>query len=428
MKFDLLEERQYPLMAAMENAGGNGVAVTNTPLTTGEAEANAPELIQPDIEKAVMKYKPEATPIDQILRIGKSTNVNAMEFGYYAVDSRPESTELATAYAKSAQTSGRVQIDATNNDVFDLTDTILFPGTPCKGGVSQNLVCVVVGKSDDGKLVVLALNGEDATNGEWKIMPSVKKGAKMVRMGRAAGELDVQSPMLETLPKRLTNYCQIFKMQIEESTLLEVIKNKEAKWNFSDLEENAIYELRKGMEKSFLFGIKSKIYDTNRKQNTWTTEGIWHQCTKEFHYSTDEFTQKSFVDLCKLAFTGNSGHNRRCLIAGSDFVSMVSKLDTNRQLHGTDTEVVWGITWTKVVTNFGSLYLLHDEVFDQVGMSGNGIIVDPEFLSKRIFKPMDKLDLDLVKSGQRNTNARVITEISGVVLKYPDAHVKIIQD
>jgi hypothetical protein len=402
---------------------GAGVTVTNDPLDTVAAETGSPELLRPDIEEQVIKMKPSSTPIDQILRHATNKSTDSMEFGYYAVDQRPEKSSLS----KNIDLSDieRNIISAADNDLFDVSDTILFPDVfPNSDG--KPLVVRVVSKTDDGYLVVVALNGVKSATGKV-VLPKVTKGAIMVRMGRAAGELDVQSPSLEALPERLTNYCQIFKVQIEESILFADHK-KEAKWNFSDLDENAFYDFRRGMEKSFLFGVKAKIFDSVQKQNIWTTEGIWWQTNKEFHYTEATFTQATLIDVCKAAFIGNNGNNRRILIGGSDLISMISKLQVQKQLSAKDTEVKWGITWNVIVTNFGTLYVLHDEVFDQVGMPGNGYILDPEYLTKRIYKPLNRLDLELVKSGQRNTNARVLTEISGVILKYPDAHMKIIRD
>lgn len=417
-----------------ENASGGegaGATIGNQPLDTTIVDEVSPELLQADIEREVLKMKPSSTPIDQIMRHATAKKTDSMEVGYYAVDVRPERATLATAYTQPGSPTSndvRVTLTCSNNDLFDLTDTILFPGVPGAAddftGTPGSLVVRVVAKTDDGKLIVMALNGTSA-NGVSGLCPSIPQGSKMVRMGRAAGELEVQSPMLETLPTKKTNYCQIFKMQVEQSSLLAIHK-KEADWSWSDLEENAIYEFRRGVEKSFLFGQKSKIYDAVKKQYIYTTGGIWHQTSKEFQYTAGSFTTENFVDLAKQAFVGNNGSNKRVLIGGSDFIATISKIHLDKHLTSTDQEVVWGITWNKIVTNFGTIYCLHDEVFDQVGMPGNGLILDPEFLSKRTLVPFGKMDLDLKKAGVRNTDARVITEISCAVLKYPDAHMKII--
>ena len=82
----------------------------------------------------------------------------------------------------------------------------------------------------------------------------------LVRMGRAATELDVQTAQFEALPKNASNLCQIFKMQVEQSTFMK-IAGKEIDWTFSDQEEVAIMDMRLGMEKNFLFGHKATITD-----------------------------------------------------------------------------------------------------------------------------------------------------------------------
>ena len=59
-------------------------------------------------------------------------------------------------------------------------------------------------------------------------------------------------------------------------------------------------------------------------------------------------------------------------------------------------------------------------------MPGNGIVIDPQYMTKYSFIPMTAERLDLKRSGQRNTDAVVITEGSCLVLRYPDAHMRII--
>ena len=58
---------------------------------------------------------------------------------------------------------------------------------------------------------------------------------------------------------------------------LQKIANKEVEWDFSDAEEAAIYDMRLGMEKSFMFGVKNTIFDPRKKENVMLTGGIWWQ-------------------------------------------------------------------------------------------------------------------------------------------------------
>ena len=76
-------------------------------------------------------------------------------------------------------------------------------------------------------------------------------------------------------------------------------------------------------------------------------------------------------------------------------------------------------------SKFGCLYLLLSEVFDEMGMENNGIIIDPEYLQKYTHIPFSTEQLNLKKSGVRNVDALVMTEASCLVLRYPTAHMRV---
>jgi len=106
-------------------------------------------------------------------------------------------------------------------------------------------------------------------------------------------------------------------------------------------------------------------------------------------------------------------------------VEALSKLQFTRTLSAGETMVKWGIEFKELVSNFGTLYVLHSEVFDQCGHSGDGFILDPNYLTKYVHVPFQAEKLDLRASGQRNTDAVVLTEASCLVLRYPNAHIRV---
>ena len=55
-----------------------------------------------------------------------------------------------------------------------------------------------------------------------------------------------------------------------------------------------------------------------------------------------------------------------------------------------------------------------------------GLIFDANFLRKKYIKELSAMDLELRKSGAKDVDARTITEISGLVLQNPKAHVKVV--
>ena len=196
----------------------------------------------------------------------------------------------------------------------------------------------------------------------------------------------------------------------------------------SDQEEAAIYDMRLGMEKNFLFGVKQKLYDYRKKESVLLTGGIWHQAGKTFTYSDDTFSQDTVIDMMREAFTGNAGSKRKVLIGGSGLIGRLNKLNYTKVINAGESVAKWGIDFSEMSSKFGKLYVLLSEVFDECGKADNGIIIDPEYMQKYSHLPFGTEALNLKSAGVRNTDALVLTEASCLVLRYPKAHVRIVME
>ena len=409
-----------------------GKHVVDGPLTTDLTNEGSPELLLNEIDQQIVKIRPMSTPIDQISRYGGSKHSGSMVVDFYSVDTKQTSAllidDVAAVNTSSNGSSPTAVIKTDNDEIFDPTDTILVqetpgyePGTNIES--SQDLMFYVLARDNNG-VTVMAVNGP-TINGVDNCIPEIMSGITLVRMGRAASELDVQSPQFEALPKKSRNLCQIFKMQVEQSTL-QRLSNKEVGWTMSDQEEAAVYDMRLGMEKSFLFGTARKVWDNAKKEYIYFTGGIWKQAGKEFGLeSSSDFNSEVVVEMMREAFTGNSGSKRKILIGGSGLISRFSKLDYNRIITSGQHVSKWGIDFTELRSKFGCLYLMLSEVFDEVGMPDNGIIIDPEYIQKYTHIPFSTEQLNLKQSGVRNVDALVMTEASCLVLRYPKAHMRI---
>ena len=410
----------------------DGRHVVDGPLTTELSREGSPDLLLNEIDQQIVKIRPMSTPIDQISRYAGSKHSGSMVVDFYRVDTKPTYTKMASEVPASDpqenEDSPIITINTENDEIFDPTDTILVRSVAGyqPNGVSeakQDLILYVLERNNDG-LRVMAVNGP-TVNGVRNCFPYISAGVTVVRMGRAASELDVQSPQFEALPTKGRNLCQIFKMQVEQSTL-QRLSNKEVGWTMSDQEEAAIYDMRLGMEKSFLFGTARQLWDNNKKEHIYFTGGIWSQAGKDFYIeSSDEFNAGTMVNLMHEAFTGNAGSKRKILIGGSDLISRISKLDYTRVITAGQHVSKWGIDFTELRSKFGCLYVLLSEVFDEMGMSEQGIVIDPEYIQKYVHIPFSTEQLNLKKSGVRNVDALVMTEASCLVLRYPMAHMRI---
>ena len=184
--------------------------------------------------------------------------------------------------------------------------------------------------------------------------------------------------------------------------------------------------MRMGMEKQFLFGKKAKVYDPRKQETVTFTGGIWDQAGKEIDVTLNGFDSKALVDMLRQAFTDNSGSRRKVLIAGSELIAALNRIEHTHVITARDQVTAWGIDFSELQSKFGRLYVVFSDIFDVMGMAGNGIIVDPEYIQKHVFIPFNAERLDLRGSGQRNTEAMVLTEASCLTLRYPEAHARVI--
>lgn len=430
--------------AGKVTAGADGTGGTDGIATeTGGRNEGDSNFYLSDVDKRIVKIRPMATPIDQISRYAKSDSTNSFEVKYYSVGTRE--IKCATNKELAAMTSGAsVSLPVDDVNMFTLDDTIRVVGisaiTKPDGTAYTNddsnvpdLVLCVCGKDSTTNLpTVYAVNGTMDTSSKQPILvPAIPSGTTLVRMGKACGELDVQTGRFNNIPMPETQYCQNFMIQVEQSTF-DKIAAKEVNWNFSDIEEDGVYDMRLAMENTYLFGVKQVIKHIAKDgMNTWFTGGIWWMAGKDIEVgewnsekNCAEITDENLVDITKDLFVGTGiGNKRKILFCGSDMLSAFSKIKSEK-FRLKDTVDVWNLKFKSWDTDFGEVLTIHHELFDVNGMSDCGFAMDPEYLSKKTHVSWARNVLDLQKAGIRRTDAVVIQEVSCLYLRYAKAHTR----
>lgn len=408
--------------------------VYGAPLTVSTANANASGLLLNEIEQRVVKVRPMSTPVDQISRMIGSRKAESMVVDYYSVDTKPSEATVVSCSAISSAVPAVGELPCfkltTSDDaIFAPTETILVPdlaGQHDDGEALRNrvsLVLFVVERREDG-LVVAAVNAGTTSSGEPDV--HLTAGTRLVRMGRAAAELDVQTDQFEALPVKATNNCQIFKAQVEQSTVMR-LSRKEAGWTFSDQEEVAVMDMRMGMERNFIFGSRARITNRRTGDETLLTEGIWTQARGVVSLDEDTLTHAGLIAMMRKAFTGEAaGSTRKILVAGSGLIEKINALEPYRTVGSGEKTTRWGIDFSEINSKFGTLYVVHSEVFDGCNHANDGLIIDPEYVTKYTFVPFSVESIDLKGSGVRNVDAMVITEASCLVLRHPSTHLRVL--
>lgn len=424
----------------VSNSGSGTSADGIATETEGRADGD-PEFYTRDIDQKIIKIRPMATPVDQISRYGNAQHSDSFEVKYYSVGTRPISCKVKTAVA--AQTAGSsIALDVDDSNMFTLDDTIRVVGVPgvtdYKGNAYSgtnipDLVLCVCGRSDTtSQPTVYAVNGLKNTDGQPIWIPAISAGATLVRMGKACGELDVQTGRFNNIPTAEIQYCQNFMIQVEQSTF-DKIASKQVEWNFSDIEEDGIYDMRLSQENTYLFGVKNVIHhSTKNGMATWFTGGIWYMAGKDIEVGIWDATKgeavisdENLVDIAKDLFVGTGiGNKRKILLCGSDMLSAFSKIKSDK-FRLKDTVEAWNLKFKSWDTDFGEVLTIHHELFDANGMSDYGFALDPEYLTKKTHINWSRNILDLKTAGVRNTDAVVIQEVSCLYLRYAKAHARL---
>lgn len=410
--------------------------------TTGRETAEA-GFYMSDVDRRIVKIRPMATPLDQISRYAKAQNCDSFDIKYYSVGTRPISCPTSKAIEK--QTSGAsVALPVDDPNLFTLDDTIRVIGVK---GVCDEKGVRYDPDSDDTPDLMLCVCGKDpqtnvptvyAVNGEWDnatrqaiFLPAIPAGTTLVRMGKACGELDVQTGRFNTIPMPEVQYCQNFMIQVEQSTF-DKIAAKEVDWGFSDLEEDGIYDMRLAMENTYLFGVKRLVNHVSKNgMNTWFTGGIWWMAGKDIEVGQWDperkcavITEDNLIDITKDLFVGTGiGNKRKILLCGSDMLSAFSKIKSEKFRLKESVEI-WNLKFKSWDTDFGEVLTIHHELFDINGMGDCGLALDPAYLSKKTHVSWARNILDLKKAGVRNTDAVVLQEVSCLYLRYAKAHAR----
>jgi len=182
------------------------------------------------------------------------------------------------------------------------------------------------------------------------------------------------------------------------------------------------------MEMSYIWGIRAQFVDKEDEERKFTCGGLASFMTKTINYTfSNGITNDIWVDWTQEIFADNAGSDTRFLFAGDDLLATISKIEgVNKQLEAKETEVKWGITFSKVETKFGTLFIKRHPLFGLAGQSKNGIVLDVNHLEEHEYFPLQFTTLELKKSGQRNANATVLQKVSTGVLRYPGTHAMII--
>lgn len=431
--------------------------------TSELGNANLPEdnqgINEQDIDQEIVKLRPDTYALDTIMRTmpHKSVDAGSQIVDYYQQSNKP----MVDTIDQSAHGSGSSAASPCSNYVCDevgIGSIFIQVKTPKIWRKKDTLLMrkLVVNCNANGRMVV---DGTDKTTHDQMfyvaqksgavlelvpvggmtgaegmvdkyIVPSFNATTTLHRMGSAMAEKDLTTEAFGIEPVPSKQYLQYFMCQVEE-TVFEKMTNKKIAYDLTDQEADAIYNMRGEIESSFLWGEKYWFQSSDGR--TYFTEGIARQIEKSgriFEYGNGSgdttWTDAQIVELLRYIFTRNQGAKERVFFSGSGLIASLELFclsNAAKQINMTSkvTEY-YGVKCTQLYSTFGALNVIHHTMFDETEREYEGLVFDPQFIKKHTFKKMSATEVDFKSSGIKNVNAKVLSEVSGLTIRYPECH------
>jgi hypothetical protein len=391
-----------------------GQAIVGGPGTTESIDAASPELLEDAVLKKIIQTHPSSFPLDTMVGLTSEQKTDSWEYEAFETPYIPYRTTTTTA--TTAQPFASAFLSVANID-FIRNESVLFVKSVIgSDGAWLALLVTSIQRGGTPQIQVMALNPTTAG-----YVPAIASGSEIIIGPIAASELNMQVDPQTPLPQMFNNWNQLFMCQIEQGDYAEA-HQKKVNWGWKDMHEYAIMDFRARRTVSYYLGFGGRFVDPIHNVVKYTTKGIYRQI-KRVYTVTPTWTDADFVDFTQYVFIGNKGSRKKALLAGDQLIANISKTPVLKQQNAMSTEVVWGLEFKKIVTNFGSIYILYDPMLTEMGLSEHGVVLDPEFLVRTNFDGIHYNKLDLKSAGIRRVKAESIAEASSVLLRNMDSHV-----
>lgn len=412
----------------VENASGEPNGTTVVSATAPGNTVVEPSYTEEDLNKQIVKVRPQDTPIDTFTReIANNAPCKSWEAGGWELGTRETRDTVAEAYTAGTSTTNVLKVD--NIEMWKPGDTFMVNAYsssadqgPMLDGSSQPVQCLVKAvDTGSSKITVQRVGALNAS------LPNIGEDYILCRLSPAVSELEASVEGFAIQPSDRKYYNQTHMTQVEESVIHSLLKKKVA-MDFGVYKEQTIWDFKRGMELCNLFGVGG-LSKNAKGELVHLSTGLWWQMNQQ---STVDFSQamtdQNWNAIGRAIFEGNNGADRRLLFAGNALLEQLANAKSySKQIEAKNTEMVLGLRVFKIETPFGELLVKPMNSLFQGYFSKCGMVIDPNFVKKYIMEPLQTTNLDLNKTGQRRVdNAVRIHETYSLFLENLPCHRKII--
>lgn len=434
----------YPFKRYIVGPGSTEVTETNAGEPTGTTVVSKnpdstsepgigvvePGYLDDDLNTQIVKIRPQDTPIDTFTRsIANNVKSESWEAGGWEIGTRETRDEVA-----SNVSAGATSIAVENGEMWKPGDTFVVhtvDGEGADSGVKMDgsvPVAGIVQAVTGNTLTVRGVNylASNGTIGQSAALPAISAGCILERLSPAVSELEASVEGYAMQPSSRKYYNQVHMTQVEESVIHSLLKKKVA-MDFSVYKEQTLWDFKRGMELSNLFGVGG-LTKNAKGELVHLATGMWWQMSQQTNINyAAAMNDQGWNALGKDVFEGNNGADRRLFFAGNDLLMYIANVPSyQKQLEAKNTEMVLGLRVYKIETPFGELLIKPMGSLFQGYFSKCGIIVDPNYVKKYVMEPLQTTNLELNKTGQRRVdNAVRIHETYSLFLENLPCHRRI---
>ena len=393
---------------AQTQVGGQAATVSATAGATGGVGAG--NLITPDIDQKLYKFKSDDTPLMQIMLHSKRVNVKSPVVRHYIIDEPKSFVTTKDAVVKSTDSQFILPLLSQDQKLPRPHTTLLVKGVAgydCTGQKEtpgrELMVCVVGKDTTSGNPVAIAVNGPRAVSSdEACTTPAIPAGSVCVLLANACYETQKEVEPDLVVPQPIELHLQ---KRIMNSVVSDYFNSQDKQIPF----DHAI------IAEAQITNFKVKGNDTKiGPQDVYFTEGVRYQVKKEIK-DDGKWNFKKFIALSKLIFTGEDVPNTIIGLCGKNFLEKIQTIDFSEHPEVRFEVKMNDLGWevTRIHTIFGNLEFKHDPTLDRLRWSNSCFMVAYDRCVHYVYSA-EHTDKDRIEGEEATRNATIVWDGLGL--------------
>jgi len=368
-----------------------------------------------DVSNMLTWRQPQASPLYVALRnLRKGPQARQARVHWHEQDTLPRNTTFNGAQDPTGASSFQYSV---NDDIYQEDDIIQFVENSNK----PNLITIVT-STGNGTITLAVVDG-DENDAYDESLPAVADGELIVRLGNSKKEFFDASPYRSTYPVEKYNYVQ----RVDETVGISRTKEATADYagdSWQKNRDNQIYDFQTSREATLFFGTRDR--KTINGETRHFMGGIDDfGLNKQFTYSTSSFDVSKLLDIVRETFVGNTGSEIRYMHCDSLMVQDIMELDQDKLRRSNYRSNLLRREIPEIQFGFGTIRLVHEQLFDEQERARTGFILDYENLRLRDLNPMKVVNNNLEQTQLKDGKAVQVKEECTLEFRYNDTHAKV---